>query len=104
MPIYDDETFKEMLSQAQNGDAESQLTLGDYYRKGYRLGFDMPLVDGIEPSIFWYQKAAEQGNKKAQYYLIKHYQLGIATEIDEEKAEYWLIKYKEKGEKKGQTQ
>lgn len=96
LSLFDDENaFKETLSKAESGNAESQLKLGDYYRMGHRLGFDVPLVDGIEPCIFWYQKAAEQGNKKAQRNLFKHYQMGIATDIDEEKAQYWHRKYEE---------
>ena len=47
-------------------------------------------------SIFWYQRAAEQGNKKAQYHLMKHYALGIGTDIDDERAAYWRSKYGEK--------
>ncbi|EIC21676.1 tetratricopeptide repeat protein [Thiorhodovibrio frisius] len=95
MSLIDEEAFKEMLGQAESGNTEPQLKLGDCYRVGHRLGFDMPLIDGIEPCIYWYQKAAEQGNKNAQRNLYKHYQMGIATDVDKEKAEYWRRKYAE---------
>ena len=95
--MYDDEkVFQETLRLANNGDPEYQLKLGNYYRMSYQLGFDMPLIDGIAASIFWYQRAAEQGNKKAQYHLMKHYALGIGTDVDDERAAYWRSKYGEK--------
>jgi uncharacterized protein len=90
--LDNEEALKEMLSLAERGDEDSQLKLGDYYRIGHRLGFDMPLIDGIEPCIYWYEKAAEQGNKKAQRNLSRHYRMGIATDVDMKKAEYWRNK------------
>ncbi|MBK1620754.1 SEL1-like repeat protein [Lamprobacter modestohalophilus] len=95
MSLYDDDKcFSETLGRAENGDEQSQLKLGNYYRSGYQLGFDLPLIDGVDPCIYWYQKAAEQGNKTAQRNLWKHYQMGIATDPDEEKARYWRNRYR----------
>ncbi|MEA1049532.1 hypothetical protein U5801_06905 [Lamprobacter modestohalophilus] len=99
MSLYvEDNCFRETLEKAESGDEESQLKLGNYYRLGYQLGFDLPLVDGIEPCIYWYQRAAEQGNKKAQKNLWKHYRMGIATDPDEEQAQYWRSRYKGQAE------
>jgi len=97
LSIHDDEkAFQETMNLAKNGSPEHQLKLGNYYRMGYQLGFDMPFTDGMPPGIYWYQRAAEQGNKKAQYHLMKCYALGIGTDIDDERAAYWRSKYKEK--------
>lgn len=96
MSLYDsEEEFQSLLKQAEDGDTESQLKLGLFYAQGYRLGFDFHPIDGIAPCIYWFHKAAEQGNKKAQRYLHKHYLTGQAVEADEEKAKYWHRKFKE---------
>ena len=41
-------------------------------------------------SIYWYEKAAEQGHDMAQYKLGMKYNYGIG--VDFEKAYYWLNK------------
>ncbi len=53
--------IEDLISAAESGDAEAQLSLGYCYDTG----------DGVKKSykkaVFWYTKAAEQGNVDAQY-------------------------------------
>ncbi|MBQ6647668.1 MAG: sel1 repeat family protein, partial [Muribaculaceae bacterium] len=65
---------REYYLKAIEGDAEAQLCLGDCYYEG----------DGMEKdytqAVFWYFKAAEQGNVDAAYNLGVSYSLGEGVE------------------------
>jgi len=115
----------QLLSQAQNGDAEAQHQLAEIYydqedygnavqwyikaaEQGHAvaqkdLGFMYDTSKGVEYSVekamFWYEKAARQGNAKAQRNLAMKYYNGNNVPQDYEKAVYWFEKateYKEK--------
>ena len=66
---------------AERGDPKAQNTMGTYYESG----------NGVEKdywrAIYWYTKAAEQGNPNAQYHLAILYN---KTEENPLKAYYWF--------------
>ncbi len=51
----------------------------------------------LEKAFYWYQKAAENGNKAAMNNLAIHYENGKGTEKNLEKAFYWYQKAAENG-------
>ena len=66
---------------AENGNAKAQSAMGAYYESG----------NGVEKdqwkAIYWYTKAAEQGNPNAQYHLAVLYN---KVEDNPLKAYYWF--------------
>ena len=58
--------IKELKQEAEEGDADAQCFLGLHYYFGYKV------ERKEKEAIKWFQKAAEQGNLKAQYYLSWH--------------------------------
>jgi TPR repeat protein len=59
---YDAEDFKKAEVKAQKGDRAAQFELGVRYRRGIGIG------RSDDKAIYWFRKAAEQGNAGAQYY------------------------------------
>ncbi|CAB5297795.1 unnamed protein product [Rhizophagus irregularis] len=51
----------------------------------------------LEKAFHWYQKAAENGDKEAQFNLGVFYEEGIGIEKDEVKASYWYQKAAQQG-------
>ena len=51
----------------------------------------------LEKAIYWYNKAAKNGNEKAQYNLGRCYSSGLGVEKDEFKAFEYYRKSVEKG-------
>jgi len=78
--------LKVWLPQAQQGDAEAQVTLGEIYEKG--LG---GLADP-KMAVQWYLKAAAQGNSRAQVNLGYLYEKGIGVKQDSVAALNWYRK------------
>lgn len=74
------------LPQAQTGDAEAQVYVGDIYQMG--LG-SAPQYDRAAE---WYKKAAEQGNKRAQMSLGYLYENGLGVPRDAQQAHDWYRK------------
>ena len=62
-----------LLEKAQNGDAQAMFELGSYY-------FLLPRCE-FEKAIYWYEKALENGNDEAIYWLARVYE-----ELDIQKA------------------
>ncbi|MBQ7577767.1 MAG: sel1 repeat family protein [Synergistaceae bacterium] len=56
-------TAKKNLSKAEQGDPAAQNVMGTYYESGNGL------EKNYDKAIYWYTKAAEQGNTNAQYHL-----------------------------------
>ena len=81
----------ELLSNAQNGDAESQYKLANAYETGEGLKQDY--VEAAK----WYRKVAEQGNVVAQYVLGKLYKNGKGVKQDYAEAAKWYRKAAEQG-------
>jgi hypothetical protein len=78
--------LKVWLPQAQQGDAEAQVTLGEIYEKG--------LGGMADPALAaqWYLKAAEQGNSRAQVNLGYLYEKGLGVKKDIPTALNWYRK------------
>lgn len=79
------------------GDPLDQLLLADDYRNGNGLDQD------DKKSIYWYRKAAEQGNKHGQACLGIGYRDGRGIEQNDEQAVFWLRKAAEQGSEYGQV-
>ena len=43
-------------------------------------------------AFYWYNKAAENGNAEAQFYLGYYYAKGLSVTKDMQKAHYWMQK------------
>ena len=87
----DDDTaqYKLYAEAAEEGDAEAQKNLADYYST-YMI--DQGIEKDDEKAVFWYSKAAEQGEWEATYWLAWHYFEAKGVDRDLEKALHWAIK------------
>lgn len=72
---------------ANGGDATAQDWLGAYHQR----------TGGIARAVFWYEKAAKQGNITAQNNLGTLYANGIGMPKDLSRAAYWYRKAAEQG-------
>ncbi|MOA60871.1 Localization factor PodJL [compost metagenome] len=57
-----------------------------------------------QQSVFWFQKAAEQGNAIAQHRLGLAYRFGVGVAEDPQQAIYWIRKASEQGHTEAQEQ
>lgn len=78
--------LKVWLPQAQQGDAEAQVIVGEIYEKG--------LGDLADPALAaqWYLKAAKQGDSKAMINLGYLYEKGLGVKQDKSAALNWYRK------------
>ena len=83
----------ELKEKAEKGDIESQSLLGALYEVGGE-----EIKQDYQKAIYWYTKAAEQGNEIAQNRLGHMYELGTGVEQDYQKAIYWYTKAAEQGD------
>jgi len=74
---------------AEDGNPLAQLTLGDAYRMGGRMG-GLDVAQDFREAVRWYRKAAEQGSKRAQVDLGMMYFSGKEVPPDHRKAIMWL--------------
>jgi len=98
-------TFEECKQEAENGDTIAQYNLGNMYDNGEGVTTDM------KKAVFWYKKAAKQGDSYAQFKLIQWYKKaakqgdsdaqfnlgrcygrGEGVSMDIEKANFWYAK------------
>jgi len=79
-------SLKIWLPQAQQGDAEAQVKVGEIYEKGLGGMADPKLA------AEWYLKAAEQGNSQAQINLGYLYEKGLGVKQDKAAALNWYRK------------
>jgi len=128
------EAAQQLLTQAQQGDAQAQYDIGlhhemgwgvdndlaeafNWYRQAadqgqadaqYRLGkacaFGLHVPQDYTQALAWYQKAAEQGQVEAQYALGMSYAYGIAIEEDLAVAKHWYQKAAEQGHEKAKEE
>lgn len=56
-----------IINTALSGNTDAQQLLGFYYYNGNEFEKD------IQEAIFWYEKAAAQGNDAAMCHLAEHY-------------------------------
>ncbi len=80
-----------MLERAEDGNAYAQNSLAEYYHYA-----KAPIRD-LDQAIYWYEKAAENGNTNAALALSNFYSAGFLGEENKSKmALYWLEKAAEK--------
>lgn len=84
--------YKNFLTAAKEGHADSQFNVALMYEKGIGIGIDE------KEAIVWYGKAAAQGNAAAQYNLGVLYENGRGTKIDFAKANEWYRKASVQGD------
>lgn len=88
--------LREWSALATQGDAASQIGLGNLYAGG--LGVPRNYHEAIK----WYRKAAEQGDSGAQVILGHYYFYGRGVKQDFHQAAAWFQKAAAQGQKEGQ--
>jgi TPR repeat protein len=83
-----EESFRWFLLAAEQGDADSQMSVATSYAKGKDLGVEQDLAKANN----WYRKAAEAGIGGAQLVLGSHYFEGIGVTKNFAEAKEWLQK------------
>ena len=96
---------------AENGDINAQIKLGDYFALEYKKKYDQYCDNNYDGGIVlkeaneaikWYSKAAEQGNAEAQYKLGNMYN-GDDDVRDIKEANKWYNKAAEQGNVEAQV-
>ncbi|MCH5192145.1 MAG: sel1 repeat family protein [Oscillospiraceae bacterium] len=87
------ESMENMTEAAEYGNVEAQKYLMDVYYLGAG-----PIEEDKELSVYWAQRAAENGDTKTMYELGRKYFYGFDVEQDYQKALYWLNKAAYQGE------
>jgi len=78
------EAYSKWYPLAVNGDARAQFNLGLMYHSGLYVSMDESLA------LYWYHKAAENGIREAQEYLVVGYGEGwFGLSRDHKKSQYW---------------
>ena len=80
-----------LIQKAEQGDSESQYTLGRMYY--YGEGVDKNFTKAAK----WYKRAAEQGYAQAQFDIGLMYAIGRGVLSDRDKSEYWFAQAAEQG-------
>ena len=90
----------ELWERAKNEDAEAMRHLGAIFQVG----------KGVPPNrteaLHWYQRAADAGDAKAEYFLGAMYldgQGGGSSNLDDARGLFWLLKSAEQGDASGQS-
>ena len=79
------DAFQDLLELAPTGDPEAQFKLGDMYRWG-----DIGSAN-FEKALYWYGRAAKQGNVDAMLGLAGMYGHGQGVAQDKAAAYRWLV-------------
>lgn len=90
--LFANSELDDLLKKANEGDAWSQYQVGDAYYRGIR-GVGKNHTMAAE----WFEKAARQGIKEAQYYLGVCYDLGNGRMQSYNDAAYWYRQAAEQG-------
>ncbi|MDD9308388.1 tetratricopeptide repeat protein [Aeromonas hydrophila] len=85
---WSEQPLSKIKQAAQKGEPEAQRTLGWMYSNG----FEVPQSD--EEAIFWYEKSAEQGNARSQFFL----GVRLASRGDNSQAYLWYTKAAKQGD------
>lgn len=80
--------FNDSMKAAEQGDAIAQCNLGKCFDMAYGINED------IEEAIYWFEKAAEQGNSNAMWQLKNIYE-DETSEFYDENTEEYVLKYLE---------
>jgi uncharacterized protein len=84
--------YKEFLTAAEAGHADSQFNVALMYEQGIGIAKDE------KEAVIWYRKAAEQGHAAAQYNLAVLYENGRGIEVDFAQANAWYRKASAQGD------
>lgn len=84
--------YKEFLTAAKAGHADSQFNVALMYEQGIGVGKDE------KEAVVWYGKSAAHGNAAAQYNLGVLYENGRGTAVDFSKANEWYRKASVQGD------
>ena len=76
-----------LLNKANNEDVEAQIQLAQLMSSGV-VKTNSNALNAVP--VYWYLKAAINGNASAKYQLAKHLKLGIGCLSNQKKAQYWL--------------
>lgn len=83
--------LQDLIISAENGNPESQMTLG----MAYYTGNDTPIDKN--KARFWIEKSAKHGLSKAQFMIAVMYNKGDGAIMDKEKSFYWFEKSAKRG-------
>ena len=72
--------------QAQQGDADAQYTLGQFYGDGDP---DLGVGRDVRKAFLWFIRAAKQGHRDAQYQAARAYDYGLGVYSQQQVAMYW---------------
>ncbi|MCM1330984.1 MAG: hypothetical protein NC248_00065 [Bacteroides sp.] len=72
---------------AEHGDVEAQVLLGRYYSWGYHNGCDN------QKAIYWFEKAADNGNAEAAQFIMEIYRNDCPDGIDAEQRKAFILKW-----------
>jgi TPR repeat protein len=84
-----------LTANAESGDPKAQLALGQTYQ-------DAKDPEKLPQSVYWFTKAAEQGNAEAEWMLADAYGAGEGVTRDDRSALYWSRKAAEDGQAQAQ--
>ncbi len=93
---YVERPTDDLLSRAEQGDAEAHYILGQNYRDGKNVKMS------VAEARRWYLKAAESGHSKAQYEIGYFYERGRSVDKDLHEACYWYRKAAAQGNARAQ--
>lgn len=85
-----------LTARAESGDPKAQLALGQTYYKAKD-------PEKLAQSVYWFTKAADQGNADAEWWLVGAYGAGEGVTQDDRTALYWLKKAAEDGQPQAQS-
>ena len=83
-----DDSFGNLLSKAESGEADSQFKVAGIYESG---SDDVP--QNLLEAARWYRMAAEQNHSQSQYNLGMMYQSGHGVGEDANEANKWFERY-----------
>lgn len=90
-PTGERQFYEETKARAEQGDAASQLALGNLYQSGAGV------EKNFKQAFKWHRKAAEQGLGRAQYRLGLDYAGGLGTKMSQVEATVWFRRAAEGG-------
>ena len=89
--LSDFQYIEKKRAEASFGDIRSQMILADLLLQNKINSDDDVKNQNLKEAVRWHQKAARQGNARAQYYLGKHYDQGIGVKKNINRAYTWFV-------------
>ena len=95
---FSNTSFEETLPLAKSGSHIAQFNLGLMYKTG-----EGGVNKNNQKAAKWFQRAADQGYDRAQYYLAKVYLINSPTLQEDQHACRWLTRAAKQGERRAQA-